>query len=202
MRRQFELGDESEEELADALRQLEEAARGGRGRKRKPPGAEEGPGEQSAEGAAADRKAREDVQEAVAEILEERAAAARRPRRRARLGPTARWTLLGVVVVGLAAAGLMALRPRPLPPAATSAQEAVDGFWKALIAGDYEGATVYCPMLIARYGSRKQAALVLRQYFGDNPPVTVHAVGEAEQLPDSDDLRVSCLLYTSDAADE
>jgi hypothetical protein len=102
-----------------------------------------------------------------------------------------RWVLVGIAAVGLIAAAVVRLRPKPLPPPAASAEAAVTGFWKALIAGDHEGATVYYPTLVDRYGSRKQAALMLGQYFGGNPPTSIYQVGEAEGVPDSDDLRVS-----------
>jgi len=188
MRRESSPGNKSQDELAEALRELEERQRA---RERKPPREREGARQESRERRrAADRTAQEDVQEAVEQILEERAVAERRPRAKAGVGPAVRWIFLGVVA-GLMVAAVVTLRPTPLPPPAASPQEAVKGFWEAVIAGNYEGATVYYPTLVDQYGSRKQAALRLRQYFGDNPPVSIPAIGEPEALPDSNDVRVS-----------
>jgi hypothetical protein len=49
---------------------------------------------------------------------------------------------------------------------------------------------VYYPGLVDKYGSRQQAAVYLRQNFEADPPRNV-TVGEAEPLPETEDLRVS-----------
>jgi len=128
------------------------------------------------------------VEDAVREIAEQQREE-RRVRPRSRLS-RAKWILLGVAMVGFVAGAAIALRPAPLPPPATSAVEAVRGFWTAIIAGDYEGATVYTPFLMARYGSRKQAALQLKRLFHENPPVALRSVELAGTVPDSADLLV------------
>ena len=69
------------------------------------------------------------------------------------------------------------------------------GFWAALVEENYEAATVHYPALVDRYGSRKQAALHLRDMFGSNPPIQVSSVGEPEALPESDDLRLSYEVF-------
>jgi hypothetical protein len=81
--------------------------------------------------------------------------------------------------------------PEPLPPPAESATEAVEGFWKAIIAGKYQGATVYCPSLVDKYGSREQAARYLKEQFQANPPMVVRNVELSETIPDSLDLIVT-----------
>ncbi len=98
--------------------------------------------------------------------------------------------MLGAVVLGLIVVAAIALRPTPLPPAAVSAKEAVGQFWKAVADKHYEGATVFYPALVDKYGSRRQAGLYLAQKFGEDPPTKV-TVGEADPLPGTDDVRVS-----------
>ncbi len=185
--------DDSQDELAEALRQLERA-------QQRRPEQTEGP---AAEGPAAEEEAakrqaqeereaehersREEIEGAV-EALRERQVAERAPGRAA--PSRAPWIALGVVVVGAITAGFILLRPKPLPPPAATPRAAVEGFWEAIAQGHYQGATVYYPALIDRYGSRRQAALYLEQHFGDDPPMKV-TVGEPEELPDSADLRVS-----------
>lgn len=100
------------------------------------------------------------------------------------------WVALGVLAVVVIAFAALSLKPEPLPPPAVSAKEAVRGFWEAIVAGRYQGATVYYPALVDKYGSRKQAAVYLVEKFGDDPPIKV-SVGEAEPLPESEDVRVS-----------
>jgi hypothetical protein len=90
----------------------------------------------------------------------------------------------------LIAAAVILVRPEPLPPPAATPQAAVKGFWETMAHGHYEGATVYYPALVDTYGSRRQAALHLREMFGDDPPVKV-SVGDPEELPESGDLRIS-----------
>lgn len=170
----IDLDDGSEGDLEEALRQLQ---------RRSQPAKQE-PEEKEA-------APRADLQEAVREIAaQQKAAAARKPRR-----PGAYlwmlWALLGATVVAGAVVAAIRLRPEPLPPPATSATAAVTGFWNAVIAGKYQAATVYCPDLVQRYGSRKQAAERLKEQFSANPPVRLSQVGEPEPLPDSQDLRVS-----------
>lgn len=189
----IDLGDDdSHDDLADALRQLERAQQ--RRAKEKEPAAEGAAADQEAarrrareEREAQREKSREEVEGAVEAIRErqvaERAARPAAPSR-------APWIALGVLAVAAIAAGLIFLRPEPLPPPAPTPRAAVEGFWEALAEGHYQGATVYYPALVERYGSRRQAALYLEQHFGDDPPTKV-TVGEAEELLDSGDLRVS-----------
>ena len=180
-------GGDLRDELAEAVRQLREQ----RGAAREPPAEGEGEKPQPrGENKAEERAPGEDIQEAVEAIgRERREAAARRPRRA--LGRSLRWIVFGVVVVGVIVAGVVRMRPEPLPPPATSAQDAVESFWAALIEGKYEAATLYYPALVSRYASRKQAARHLEALFGENPPIEIIAIGEAEELPDSADVRVS-----------
>jgi hypothetical protein len=201
MGRRIDLGDDdSDDSLKDAMRQLERQL--GKQKEAAPeePGEAEGeaaPTEDEAEAKrrfeeerrAGHRRSREDIQDALEAIgREQRAAAARRPRRAA---AWVVWVVLGVVVVGGIVAAAVRLRPEPLPPTAVTPEQAVEGFWRALIDGKYEAATVYYPGLVERYASRKQAALHLRDQFGQNPPIEITGLGEAEEIPDSGDLRVS-----------
>jgi len=201
MGRRIDLGgDDSDDSLKDAMRQLE------RQLEKQPDAAGEKPAEAEdgaalteeeteakrrfeEERTAGHRRSRENIQDALEAIgREQRAAAARRPRRGvARVA----WVVLGVVVVGAIVAAALTLRPEPLPPIASTPEQAVEGFWQALIDGKYEAATVYYPGLVDRYASRKQAALYLRDQFGQNPPIEMTSMGEAEEIPDSGDLRVS-----------
>ncbi len=201
MRQRIDLGDgDSDDSLKDAMRQLERQL--GKRKKAEPeePGEAEGeltPTEDEAdakrrfeeERRAGHRRSREDIQDALEAIgREQQAAAKRRPRRG--VSPVV-WVVLGVVVVAGIVAAAVSLRPEPLPPAAVTPEQAVEGFWQALIGGKYEAATVYYPAIVNKYGSRKQAALFLRDQFGGNPPIAITSVGEAEEIPDSGDLRVS-----------
>ena len=186
----IDLGDDTPDELAEALRQLE------RQQKKAPP-AEPGPApdtEAAKRRAQRERqeehkRARGDIQGAVEAIRERQeteqrtAAKLKKPRR----WP---WVLLGIGVVGLIAVALMALRPEPLPPPAYSPRGAVEGFWTSISEKRYEASTVFYPALVDKYGSRKQAALYLSQRFGEDP-VTKVTVGEPEMLPESNDVRVS-----------
>lgn len=180
-------GGDLRDELAEAVRQLEKQRAAGQ----KPPG--EAKREKPKPGPkkkAEDRATQEDLQEAVEAIgRERREAAARRPRRR--LGPYLRWIAFAVVLAVVIVAGVLRMRPEALPAPAVSAEGAVEGFWAAVIEGKHEAATVYYPALVNRYGSRKQAARYLEDLFRENPPIEIVSVGEAEELPDSDDLRVS-----------
>jgi negative regulator of sigma E activity len=170
MPKRIDLGDDgSKDELAKALEQLQ--------RPRQKPVIE--------------REQREEVQDAVREIAEQRKAEAAVRRRRRAVPPWAKWAAIGAVLAAVAIAVVVVTRPEPLPPPAASPQEAVRGFWQALIDGRYEAATVYYPSMVQTYGSRKQAALKLREQFGANPPVRLSQVGEPEQLPDSGDYRVT-----------
>jgi len=195
----------SEDELADALRQLEKQQEKGAEVPR-PEGRDGGPSgvatppRSKAEIEAARRRARrereeehrrargeiEGAVEAIRDrqIAEERAAVKKQGPRR---WP---WVVLGIVAVAVIVVAVLALRPEPLPPPAMSAEEAVQGFWDAIATGHYQGATVYYPALVDKYGSRKQAAVYLVEKFGEDPPTKV-TVGEAEPLPESDDVRVS-----------
>jgi hypothetical protein len=164
-------GDGSRDELQEALRQLQRPRR---------PTAE---------------KPTEEVKEAVRELAEQqRAAAERRPRpgRPARLT----WAGIAFILIAVVVIAVILGRPEPPPPPATSAQEAVRGFWRSLIAGKYEAAAFYCSReIVDKYGSRKQAGERLKEQFGSNPPVRVVKIGEPEQLPDSSDLRVTYEVY-------
>jgi hypothetical protein len=188
----IDLGDDdSQDELADALKQLEEQSR--QEQSGSEPVREAGETREEFEERRREehRRTREGLEEAVEEIRELREVAERRPRPGEGAGAAVRWVVIVALAAAVIVAGVLKLRPTPLPPAADTAQEAVGGFWSALIAGSYEGATVYYPALVDRYDSRKQAAMRLEEYFGDNPPVNIKSIGEPEQLPDSTDLRVS-----------
>jgi hypothetical protein len=172
MRRRIDLGgDGSQDDLEEALRQLQ--------RPRKP----------TAEQPAAE------VEEAVRELAEQQkvAAAAKKPRPRRPAWLT--WGAVALVAVGAIGALFAFTRPEPPPPPAASAREAVSGFWRAMIAGKYEAAAFYCPAMVDKYGSRKQAGERLKEQFGSNPPVRLAKIGEPEELPDSSDVRVSYELY-------
>jgi len=162
-------GEDSGDDLEEALRQLQ--------RPKRPAG----------------EQPQQDLQEAVREIAEQHKAAPRRVPRR--VAAWVKWAVL-VVILAVGVVGLViAYRPEPLPPPAASPQEAVAGFWRAMVAGNYQAATVYCPDLIRKYGSRRQAAAWLREQFAANPPVRLSQVGEPEQLPDATDVRVSYQVY-------
>jgi hypothetical protein len=201
MGRRIDLGgDDSDDSLKDAMRQLERQLEKQQDAAPEEPAEADGGAAPTAEEAeakrqfeeerkAGHRRSREDIQDALEAIgREQQAAAKRRPRRG--VSPVV-WVVLGVVVVGAIAAGALALRPEPLPPMASTPEQAVRGFWQALIDGKYEAATVYYPGLLEKYASRKQAAFYLRDQFGENPPIDITSIGEAEELPDSGDLRVS-----------
>jgi hypothetical protein len=186
-------GDDSQDDLAEALRQLEDQQQK-RGAQAEPSAAPEDVSEEDAarrrareEQDAERQKSRDEVQGAVEAIRERQVAERAAPR--ARGGP-ARWIARGAVGAALIAAAVLLLRPEPLPPPAATPQEAVEGFWQSMVGGHYRGATVFYPALVDKYGSRRQAALHLEQMFGDDPPVKV-SVGDPEELPDSGDLRVT-----------
>lgn len=190
----IDLGDDdAQDDLAEALRQLEDQQKK-RGAQAEPSAAPEEISEEDAarrrarqEQEAERQRSREEVQGAVEAIRERQVAERAAPRVRPGL---ARWIALGVIGAVLIAAAAVFLRPEPLPPPATTPQEAVEGFWESMAQGHYQGATVYYPALVENYGSRRQAALHLKQMFGDDPPVKV-SVGDPEELPDSGDLRVT-----------
>jgi Sec-independent protein translocase protein TatA len=163
-------GGDSHDELEEALRQLQRPKR-------------------------TEARPREEVQEAVREIAEQQKAEAKARKERVARPPWLIWALIGSVVLIAVVLAVILLRPEPLPPPAATAQEAVSGFWRSLIDGKYEAATVYYPSMVDKYGSRKQAAEKLREHFGDNPPVRISKVGEPEQVPDSTDTRVSYEVY-------
>lgn len=186
----IDLGDDdSEDALKDALRQIERQQRGA--------GAPE-PTEEEREAKRkfeerqeAEREtARGEIEGAVEAIREHRAEVERRPAP-ARAPSAVRWVVVGIGAAALIIAAAILLRPEPLPPPARSPREAVDRFWSSLIEGEYQAATVYYPGLVEKYGSRKQAAMFLEQYFGEDPPTNLTRVDQPEELLDSDDLRVS-----------
>ncbi|GEM_PF-2306574 len=138
----------------------------------------------------AHRRAREDISEAIDRIRVEQRAARAAQRRR----PWARavaYGLLGLMVVAGTVLAALALRPEPPPPVASSPQEAVRLFWQALIEGRHTHAASYCPGLVDRYGSVAQAAHRLASHYRANPPARIVAIGEPEELPDGEGLRVS-----------
>jgi hypothetical protein len=187
----IDLGSEdSKDDLTEALRQLE------RQQKKAPEPATSVPEDTEAakrraqrEREAEHRRSREDIEGAV-EAIRERQVAVERAAPKAKRGP-ALWIALGIVAAVLIGAGVLFLKPEPLPPPAASPQEAVRGFWDEIVGSRYQGATVYYPGLVDKYGSRKQAAVHLEQTFRDDPPTRVGAIGEPEELPDTADLRVS-----------
>lgn len=187
----IDLGDDdSQDDLAEALRQLEqqqkEAAEPEDAAETPPADVEAARRRVRREREAEHKRSRQDIQGAVEAIRERQAA--ERAVRREKAGP-ARWIALGVVLVVLIAAGVLLFRPEPLPPPAATPEGAVRGFWEAIAREHYDGATVFYPALVDRYGSRKQAAVYLADRF-ERDPVTKVTVGEAAELPESDDLRV------------
>ena len=163
-----------EDELQEALRDLERLRRAPAPKPQEP-----------------EPTPREEVEEAVRRIaeeqLEERARRARKPSPLAK----AKWPVLILLSLAVVAWCVMLLLPEPMPPPAESATEAVDGFWKAVIAGKYQGATVYCPSLVDKYGSREQAARYLKEQFQANPPTVVRNVQLADTMPESANLIVN-----------
>jgi len=215
MGRRIDLGDDdSQDSLADAMRQLEQDLAG----QQKPAEAkpeepveaglpeegeeEAGPSDQDsaakrefeAAREAEHRKSREGIQDALEQIDRDQRETVDRGVRRKAPSPI-KWVVTVVLLIGLIGAAVLTLRPEPLPPPAASPQDAVRGFWAALVEENYEAATVHYPALVDRYGSRKQAALHLRDMFGGNPPIQVSSVGEPEALPESDDLRLSYEVF-------
>ncbi len=162
-----------QDELEEALRQLEQRQR------------------RAAQRSKLQEVSTEEVSEAVRQIAveqkEEKARRARKPSFLAR----AKWPLLSVLSALAVIVCIAVLWPKPLPPPATSATAAVQGFWAAVIKGDYRGATVYYPALIERYGSREQAAQFLKRHFSTNPPTVVRNVVETGTKPDSLELIVT-----------
>ena len=135
-------------------------------------------------------KPREEVADAVRRIAEEqREERARRARKPSPLAK-AKWPAFIILSLAVVAACVVVLMPERLPPPAESATEAVEGFWKAIIAGKYRAATVYCPSLVDKYGSREQAARYLKQQFEANPPTVVRNVEVADTMPESPNLIV------------
>jgi len=162
------------DELQEALRDLERLQRAPAPKPQEP---EPKPGEE--------------VEEAVRRIAEEqREERARRARKPSPLAK-AKWPILILLSLAVVVACVMILLPEPLPPPAESATEAVEGFWQAVIAGKYQGATVYCPSLVDKYGSREQAARYLKEQFQANPPMVVRNVELGETEPDSLNLIVT-----------
>lgn len=192
----IDLGDEdSGDSLADALRQLEEQQKKGARPKEEQPADQEESRRRFEERREAEReRSREDVEEAVEAIRERKEAVEGVPERRA-AGTTVRWVVIALVIAGAIAAAAVAFWPQPLPPPATTPEAAVRGFWDAVIAGNYEGATVYYPALVSKYGSRKQAAVYLEQVFRDDPPMGIAEIGEPEPLPETEDLRVTYEIW-------
>jgi hypothetical protein len=184
----IDLGDDSQDDLADALRELEKQQKKTNGPDTAAPDAAAAKRRAEEEREAERERSREEVEGAVEAIRERQVAERVPPRARARAGP-ARWVGIAGGAAALVVAAVLFLRPEPLPPPALTPQAAVKGFWESMVQGHYQGATVYYPALVEKYGSRRQAALYLEQTFGEDPPTTV-SVGEPEEISDSDDLRV------------
>ena len=166
------------EDLQDAFRQLE---------KQQKEAAEKPPEEPKA-------KPRPDIKDAVLQIKEQQEEAEREPE----VSPwprRLRWSIIGFGLVTVLVATAMLLWPTPMPAPALSPRGAVRGFWSALIEENYEGATVFYPSMVDRYGSRKQAALRLQEVFREDPPVRISSIGSAESVPDSNDIRVSYEIF-------
>jgi len=184
-------GDDSQDDLTEALRQLEQqqkkAAEPEEAADKPPADVEAARRRARREREAEHKRSRQDIQGAVEAIRERQDAEKAVGRKKA---APARWIALGVVLVVIIAAGIVFLRPEPLPPPAATPEGAVRGFWDAIAQQHYTGATVFYPALVDRYGSRKQAAVYLADRF-DKDPVTKVTVGEAAELPESEDLRVS-----------
>ena len=184
-------GDDSQDDLTEALRQLEQqqkkAAEPEEAADKPPADVEAARRRARREREAEHKRSRQDIQGAVEAIRERQDAEKAVGRKKA---APARWIALGVVLVVIIAAGIVFLRPEPLPPPAATPEGAVRGFWDAIAQQHYESATVFYPALVDRYGSRKQAALYLADRF-ERDPVTKVTVGEAAELPESEDLRVS-----------
>ena len=182
-------GNDSQDDLAEALRQLEQQQKRAEPKEPQqgpPPDVEAARRRARRERETEHKRSRQEIQGAV-EAIRDRHAAEKAVRREA-AGP-ARWIALGVVLVVIIAAAVFFLRPEPLPPPAVTPEGAVRGFWEAIAQEHYDGATVFYPALVDRYGSRKQAALYLAERF-QSDPVTKVTVAEAAELPDSIDLRV------------
>ena len=166
------------DDLQDAFRQLEKQQKEAAGKPPEKPKA----------------KPRPDIKDAVLQIKEQQEEAEREPE----VSPwprRLRWSIIGLGVVTVLVAVAMLLWPTPMPAPALSPRGAVRGFWSALIEENYEGATVFYPSMVDRYGSRKQAALRLQEVFRKDPPVRISSIGSAEAVPDSDDSRVSYEIF-------
>jgi hypothetical protein len=187
-------GDDSQDDLAEALQQLEQRQKGPAA-----PETEQPSGDESAKRRAqrerkeGHRRSREEIQGAVEAIRERQETERASARSRTAASPV-RWII--VAAVGAVAIVLAAIffRPEPLPEPAVTPEAAVRGFWESLSQDRYQAATVYYPSLVDKYGSRKQAAVYLKQNFEADPPRNV-TVGEAEELPDTTDLRVSFEMW-------
>ncbi len=158
------------DDLQDAFRQLEK-------QQQQQDAAEKPPEEPKA-------KPRPDLKDAVLQIKEQQKEAEREPQ----VSPwprRLRWSIIGLGVVTVLVATAMLLWPTPMPDPALSPRGAVRGFWSALIEEDYEGATVFYPSMVDRYGSRKQAAVRLQEVFREDPPVRISSIGAAEGVPSS-----------------
>jgi hypothetical protein len=183
-------GDDSQDDLTEALRQLEQRQQGPSAPEaEEPSGDEAGKRRAERERKEEHRRSRQEIQGAVEAIRDRQVTERATTEKRAAAGPV-RWIVVGAVAVAILVAGILFLRPEPLPDPAATPASAVQGFWESLSEENYEAATVYYPSLVDKYGSRQQAAVYLRQNFESDPPRNV-TVGEAEQLPDTEDLRVS-----------
>jgi hypothetical protein len=181
---------DSQDDLTEALRQLEQRQRGPAA-----PDAEEPSGDEAGkrrlerERKEEHRRSRQEIEGAVEAIRERQVTERVTAEKRKAAGPV-RWIVVGAVAAAVLVAGVLFLRPEPLPDPATTPALAVQGFWESLSEENYQAATVYYPGLVDKYGSRQQAAVYLRQNFEADPPRNV-TVGEAEPLPETEDLRVS-----------
>jgi hypothetical protein len=189
----IDLDGDSGGDLNEALKQLEERQKRAAGRKETESAEAEATEDPQVarrrvqrQREAEHRQSRDDIQGAVEAIRERQEE--RKPRRK-EAGP-ARWIVLGVVVAAVLGAAAFFLRPVPLPEPAYTPEGAVRGFWQEISEGRYQGATVFYPALVDKYGSRRQAAMYLEDRFASDP-VTKVTVGVPEELPDTGDMRVS-----------
>jgi hypothetical protein len=197
MSERFDLDDgEGRDDLEEALRHLQ---RGGRPGETTPKADSEAAEEEKREGErrrfeeqqdSERREAREGIEDALTAIRARQVEAAKAAPRRPWL-TALKWSAFALIGVALVVTLVRALLPTPPPPPARSPEAAVQGFWESVISGDFEAAAYYYPPMVDRYGSRRQAALSLESYFKSDPPVAIASIGQAEPVPESEQLLVS-----------
>ncbi len=94
----------------------------------------------------------------------------------------------------------MVSRRSPPPPPATTPEQAVRDFYTCLIESRYETATSYFPKLQTQYGSAAQAAAELRRNLNSNPFTSIHSIGPAALIADSEQYRVPFEVYTREGS--